>query len=396
MPARSTFRFLGFPVQVRPGFWFFMALVVFIQGPTFGIPFAIFLAVFTLIHELGHAFAARNTGAKAEIALDFMAGYAAYTPSRPLTKGERAIISFAGPGVQIAIGGIVYLALRGELAGPEPGNAIQLAVYWAGPLIGILNLLPLLPFDGGHLAQVGVEVFAPKSARTLMQWFTIGATVVALALMAFNPEMRRWMFFAVIPLVAVAAQLSQEKNRGKQDDQQKALSRAEAMAWATGVVDFPRGAVPSPWFRAWQQLQAGDEVSARHVLLLDLADTEPVNWWPPDAAPEDALRRVLALLPTPLPTGRPYSAYVLSGVLLKLGRHEDAAHYAAEAYTQGRQAALAIHVARAAAAMGHRTTSLSWLRAAAESSPQTVAEAVANFGEFQQFRDDPEFVAVSR
>ncbi len=395
MPSPTAqFRFLGFPVHVRAGFWMFMALVVFIQGPRIGIPFALFLAVFTLIHELGHAFAARSTGARAEIALDFMAGYAAYTPSRPLTRGERALISFAGPGVQIAIGGVVYLALRGSVAGPEAGNAVQLAVFWAGPLIGALNLLPLLPFDGGHLAQIGVELVAPKQAHKIMQWFTIVATLGAMAVMVVDPSSRRWVFFALIPLLSVVAGMSNEKNRGRRSQGQQALSRAEALAWATGVVDFPRGMVPSPWFRAWQQLQAGDEQAARHVMLLDMADTEPVNWWPPDAAPDEAIRRVAALLPTPLPQGRAYSAYVLSGVLLRLGRHEECAHYAAAVFNTSRQPALAVHVARAAAAMGHRTTSLGWLRTAAHSSPDTAAEALATAKEFESFRNDPEFVAV--
>ena len=47
------------------------------------------LAVLTLIHELGHAVAARNAGAKAEISLDFLAGYAAYVPTRPISRLEQ-------------------------------------------------------------------------------------------------------------------------------------------------------------------------------------------------------------------------------------------------------------------------------------------------------------------
>lgn len=392
----AQFRLFGFPVHLRGGFFFFMALVVFIQGTHFGIPFAIFLATFTLIHELGHAFAARNTGCRAEISLDFMAGYAAYTPSRPLTRAERATISFAGPGVQIAIGGVVYLAVRGGFAMPEPGNAVQQAVFWAGPLIGLLNLIPIVPFDGGALAQVGVELVAPTHARRFMQWFTIGVTVGALVLMSFNEELRRWMFFAIIPLLSVSSQMSGEKTRARRGEHQQVLSRAEALAWATGVVDYPRGTVPSPWFRAWQQLQHGDPQTALHVLLLDLGDTEPVNWWPPDAAPEEALRQLVALLPDPLPQGRAYSSYVLSGVLLRVGRLEDAAHYAADAYGRSRQPALAVHVARAAAAMDHRTTALAWLRTAAQSSPDTVAESIAGAKEFEAFRHDPDFAELAR
>ncbi|MEN9645616.1 MAG: hypothetical protein RL238_2285 [Actinomycetota bacterium] len=395
MPQRRpSFQLLGFPVHVRPGFWMFMVLVVVAQGPHLGIPFAIFLAVFTLIHELGHAFAARNTGAQAQIALDFMAGYAAYTPTRALSRGERALISVAGPGVQILIGGIAYVAVRGGFQAPEAGNAVQLAVFWAGPAIGALNLIPVLPFDGGHLAEIGVELVAPARAHRIMQWFTIGITVAAMVAMALQPTLVRWIFFALIPLLSVVASMNSEKNRQRKTDHQQALGRAEALAWATGVVDFPKGSVPSPWFRAWQQLQAGDRNAALHVLLLDLADTEPVNWWPPDAAPDDALRQVLDVLPNPMPTGRAYSSYVLSGVLLRLGRFDDAAHFAAAAYGTSRVPMLAVHVARAAAGLGHRTTALSWLRTAAASSPELVADAVGNAKEFHAYRDDPEFAAA--
>lgn len=395
MPQRRpSFQLLGFPVHVRPGFWMFMVLVVVAQGPHLGIPFAIFLAVFTLIHELGHAFAARGTGAKAQIALDFMAGYAAYTPVRELTRAERALISVAGPGVQILIGGITYVAVRGGFAAPEAGNAVQLAVFWAGPAIGLLNLIPVLPFDGGHLAEIGVEFVAPKHAHRIMQWFTISLTVGAMVLMALQPELVRWIFFALIPLLSVVASMNSDKTRQRKVDHQQALGRAEALAWATGVVDFPKGSVPSPWFRAWQQLQAGDRNSALHVLLLDLADTEPVNWWPPDAAPEAALLQVLDVLPNPMPAGRAYSSYVLSGVLLRVDRHDDAAHYAAAAYGTTRVPMLAVHVARAAAALGHRTTALVWLRTASQGSPEIVADAVANAKEFDPFRSDPEFAAA--
>lgn len=390
----TVFQFLGFPVHVRPGFWVFMLLVVFAQGPKFGVPFAIFLAVFTLIHELGHAFAARHAGCRAQIALDFMAGYAAYTPTRDLSKAERALISFAGPGVQIGIGSVCYLAIRGGLSMPEYGNAVQHAVLWSGPLIGILNLVPLLPFDGGHLAEIALEGVAGRRAHRFMQWFTIGFSIIAIAVMALQPTLVRWVFFAVIPLLSVAAAMNAERSHDRRGESQQALSRAEALAWATGVVQFPRGSVPSPWYRAWQQLQAGDSAAAEHVVRLDLADTEPVNWWPPDAAPDEALAAVLAVLRPPLPQGRPYSAYVLSGALLRVGRHEEAAHYAAAAFNASRQPMLAVHVARAAAAMGNTSTAYGWLKTASQLQPETVMGAVQAASEFDPYRNDPGFTAA--
>jgi hypothetical protein len=166
------------------------------------------------------------------------------------------------------------------------------------------------------------------------------------------------------------------------------------LAWATGVVQFPRGSVPSPWYRAWQQLQAGDSAAAEHVVRLDLADTEPVNWWPPDAAPDEALAAVLAVLRPPLPQGRPYSAYVLSGALLRVGRHEEAAHYAAAAFNASRQPMLAVHVARAAAAMGNTSTAYGWLKTASQLQPETVMGAVQAASEFDPYRNDPGFTAA--
>jgi hypothetical protein len=118
-----------------------------------------------------------------------------------------------------------------------------------------------------------------------------------------------------------------------------------------------------------------------------------VNWWPPDAAPDDALAAVLEVLPSPIPQGRPYSAYVASGALLRVGRYEEAAHYAAAAYDSSRQPMLAVHVARAAAAIGHRNTALGWLRTAANDQPDVVFDAVQSAKEFDAYRDDPEFIA---
>ena len=81
------FRLLGFPVHVRAGFIMFMVLiVVLVRQGEFGLWLAGSLAVFTLLHELGHAVAARRTGAEAEISLDFLAGYASFAPTQPICR----------------------------------------------------------------------------------------------------------------------------------------------------------------------------------------------------------------------------------------------------------------------------------------------------------------------
>jgi Zn-dependent protease len=377
---------------------FFMGLVVYAQGWEFGLPFASFMAAFTLLHELGHAFAARATGAEATIALDFMAGYASFVPTRPLSKLERAGISFAGPGVQILVGALVFVAIRGDIAWPQAGSAVQYAVLWAGPIIGLFNLIPVVPFDGGNIAETVVELFAPKSAHRIMIVVTVAVTGGAMVFMAINPEYRRFIFFAIVPLLAVAATLGAEQSERRTEAEQQALARSEALAWATGTIEFPPGSVPSPWFRAAQQLRAGHPDVARDVLMADLVDPEPSRWSPPDAAPLDTLNRLVDVLPRPLPQGRAYSSFVLSTLLLRLGRHQDAAFYAATAYGTHRAPMFAAHVARAAAALGDRDATLSWVRTAVDALPADApVDVIVGAAEFGPFRADPAFAqAVSR
>ena len=85
---------------------------------------------------------------------------------------------------------------------------------------------------------------------------------------------------------------------------------------------------------------------------------------PPDAADEQTLRTLVALLPSPLPTGNPYAEQALAGILVRLGEYTTAAHYAADSYQRSPSAIAAFAVARSAAALGDRQTAIGWLHAA--------------------------------
>lgn len=404
MPSSpAAFRLFGFPVHIGAGFWMFMVLIAVTNSSSEGlgvdgaIILAALIAAFTLIHELGHAVAARATGAKAEITLAFMAGYASFVPTRPLTRLERVGISFAGPAVQIITGTAVYVALGGPLEWPIHGlTPAQFGALWAGPVIGLFNLIPILPFDGGNILEQVVSAFSPTHARRIMVVFTVVVSVGTMVYMATQPTLRGLIIFMAIPLLSVGQIMSSEKARAAHASGQEQLARAEALAWATGDVSrFPPGHVPSPWFRAHQQLRHGHPEVARQLLLADLSDDTAVNWWPPDAAPLASLEELLSLLPRPLPHGRSFSDFVLSGILLRLGEYQEAATYAAAAYGNGRPAMLAVHVARAAAALGDRDIAIAWLRSAATTAPaHTLQAAIAAAPEFATLRDDPVFAGA--
>jgi membrane-associated protease RseP (regulator of RpoE activity) len=151
--------------------------------PGLGILLAIWIAVSfisILIHELGHSLAMQYYGISSRIVLYHMGGLAvpdgagSFRRSR-LTHWHQIVISAAGPGCQLLFGGIVAAfafaighplgeldwilrSLGIPLPMAEPFSnaawtgmidaAIFTSIFWA-----VLNLLPVLPLDGGRIVQ---------------------------------------------------------------------------------------------------------------------------------------------------------------------------------------------------------------------------------------------------
>jgi Zn-dependent protease len=367
MSSQPAFRLFGFPVHVRPGFFMFMVFVVILNGQPLGLWLAGFIAGLTLLHELGHALAARATGARAEISLDFLAGYASFVPTRHLKRWERAGISFAGPAIQITVSVIGLWAMGVHPLHPGFGASdAARALWWAGPVIGLFNLLPILPFDGGNIVLTGLEVFLGKRARIVMLYTSLAITIGGGLWLLSQPRFGTIAIYAAIfPLMAQLQMLRAHSDAKKPGGGLSAAAIAETAAWREG--DLSRmlpDQIPSPWYRAYQQLHQTSPVLARAVLLDSFAQTGQPLWLPPDAADEQTLRTLVALLPQPLPTGNPYAEQTLAGILVRLSEFDTAAHYAADSYRRSPSPIAAFAVARSAASLGDRETALGWLRAA--------------------------------
>lgn len=393
MNSQPAFRLFGFPVHVRPGFYMFMVLVVFINGPELGLWLAGFIAALTLLHELGHAFAARATGARAEISLDLLAGYASFVPTRHLKRWERAGISFAGPAIQITVSVVALWAMGVHPLNPgvDASDAAR-ALWWAGPVIGLFNLLPILPFDGGNIVQAGVEVFLGKKAEIVMLYASFAITIGGGVWLWSQPRFGTIAIYAAIfPLLAQVQMLRALREAKGPPSGLAAATIGETAAWRSGDLSrmIPEQ-VPSPWYRAYQQLQTTGPETARGVLVEAFTDPVRPRWLAPDAADEETLKTLVALLPRPLPTGNPHAEHVLAGVLFRIGDYETAAHYAADSYRRSPSPTPAFVIARSAAALGDRNTAVGWLRAAENlANPEWIAQALHSAPELAQLTGRP-------
>ncbi len=182
--VRNVFNVFGFPTTVKPGFGVFLAFLVFLYPFPLGLWMAGAVGIFTLIHELGHGLAARMSGCTASISLDFMVAYAAYEPRTPLTWGQKARIAIAGPSLQI-ISAIAVLLLNSTNPFSRADITISdatISIWWAGIALGVLNLVPLLPLDGGAFVASIVEHFMPGRGNDIVLKSSAGVTALLFGL----------------------------------------------------------------------------------------------------------------------------------------------------------------------------------------------------------------------
>lgn len=180
----------------------FIGLVVVLYGGTLGLWVGASLSVFTLIHELGHALAARANGCVASISLNFMMAYAAYEPTRPLTWKQRIAIALAGSSAQVIAGTIVLVAMGVNPFDYDSVNNAEAsaAIWWSAIILGLINLVPLVPLDGGAVVSTVLEHLFPTRGRWMMLRVSVAITAVFVFLTFVTDVLRGFLPFGLFLL----------------------------------------------------------------------------------------------------------------------------------------------------------------------------------------------------
>jgi Zn-dependent protease len=170
-----SFRLFRFPVRVQ--IWFFVTLL-FISverlRPLFEQPFLslttffeamIVATVAVLVHELGHAVFYRRYGQEPSIVLWGLGGLT-FGQSKLGPKRE-ILVSAAGPLIGILLMGLPAWAVQEYVLGPLPFGASDLTILgyitindikWFALFWSLVNLLPMIPLDGGHITEAVLEL----------------------------------------------------------------------------------------------------------------------------------------------------------------------------------------------------------------------------------------------
>jgi Zn-dependent protease len=119
-----------------------------------GLAFAVLLYLSVLLHELSHALSAKAYGLPVRsVTLHFLGGVTEIDGD-PQTPGREFVISIVGPLTSLAIGGIA-LSLT-QIAPDGLLLFVVQALAGANIVVGLVNLVPGLPLDGGRVLRAAV------------------------------------------------------------------------------------------------------------------------------------------------------------------------------------------------------------------------------------------------
>lgn len=145
---------LGFRIEISFTFLLLLGIILLHNGLSSGaagmlggLLMVVVLFGSVLMHELGHAVVARRLGIQIlGIELHFVGG-AAKMAQPPRTARDEIIIALAGPAVSAALAASAYAL---SLAS---GSAFLGMLALINLLLGVFNLLPALPMDGGRVLR---------------------------------------------------------------------------------------------------------------------------------------------------------------------------------------------------------------------------------------------------
>jgi Zn-dependent protease/CBS domain-containing protein len=161
---------VGIPLYINPSWFLIFGLTVWLlafrifpdiveEAPrsthvAMAVGSAIVFFVSIVLHELAHSLVARAYDIPVRSITLFIFGGVAHITREAARPGAEILMAAAGPLTSLALGALFvggWLLAGGELRDP---GALEVTLFWLGwmnILLGVFNLLPAFPMDGGRV-----------------------------------------------------------------------------------------------------------------------------------------------------------------------------------------------------------------------------------------------------
>jgi Zn-dependent protease/CBS domain-containing protein len=141
--------------------------------------------VSVLIHELSHSLVARSYGLPVRRILLYPLGGFSEIEREPPTPGREFVVSAAGPALSLALAAAGY-GLMHVVAPDTVAGTLVSQLRWANLVVGIFNLLPGLPLDGGRMLRAVIwKLTGRQSTATIAAAWAGRVLAVSLFVLPF-------------------------------------------------------------------------------------------------------------------------------------------------------------------------------------------------------------------
>lgn len=186
----------GIPLYIDSSWFIILALLTFANGSEWqtnypewgtglawmaGLIMALLLFASVLLHELGHSMIAKAQGIQVNSITLFLFGGIASIDRESKTPGQAFQVAVAGPAVSFFLFALLSL-ISHVLPDASPANVIAKDLAGINLVLGLFNLIPGLPLDGGQILKAAVWKatnnrfagvhWAARTGQTL-GWFAI-------------------------------------------------------------------------------------------------------------------------------------------------------------------------------------------------------------------------------
>ena len=197
--SRAAFRIArvdGIDIRVHVSFLLLVAAIVWLSSTSTG-PGAAAAVIWVVmvfgcvaLHELGHSLVARTRGARVVEILLMPLGGVSRMENLPERPADELAIAAAGPAVSLTIAAAAAIAgavTHADLWPPDLiGGSLLGRLMWINVMLGVFNLLPAFPLDGGRVLRALLHermplVDATRKAARIGRGFAIALALVGLA-----------------------------------------------------------------------------------------------------------------------------------------------------------------------------------------------------------------------
>jgi Zn-dependent protease len=228
-----------------------------------------------LAHEIGHALVARRAGLRVRGITLWLLGGVAQLEDEPASPRDELRVALVGPAVSLALAAAFGLAAAALAVAGAPAVAVAVIAWLAfvNVVLGLFNLLPAAPLDGGRVLRGllwlrhGSRVRASLTATRAGVW--LGGALVAYGLLgAFTGWGIGTLWTALIGWFLVTA---------ARQEREFAILRHDLDGLRAGQVMTPAPAVAPAWFTVDAFLRNYVEPWQASTLPLRTFDGQPAG-----------------------------------------------------------------------------------------------------------------------